>query len=528
MIKWERCSNELPTTQFLILNIALGFGHFITILNAGAYLPMLPYVAGSIGEGLPYVVWGQSNYFAAMGVAFLIARPLMLRFGAVNTAISAYTLFALSCIFVLLTTSIYPLMTAARTLQGFSAGLSLSPSLSILLMHYKKPKQHIALGLWGIAAFTPFSIGPALGGFFAFILGDWKLLFSVSACLITIVAVIICILHRKNVSQSDKFYPIQSHLFLFSLFAIACFALQEFFNIGLISALTSREDELWLAAAIFCFFSAFFWFKNNSAKYPLLNFKVFKYPNYAFGLIMLCLAFMALQSSIVQYLIRLQLIEGYSAWHAGLMFLPIFVFSKPLNIMAQYFIHHGYDPRMLACISCFGFAISFWWMSSFARPAPWESLLWPQFLEGAAMGLLLISMTTIALSNVPAEEQLHAVDILNTFRNIAAGLAITLSDIGWDHYVANVKNYITFQSSFSKEALTAHFYGLGLSEPEIQHVFRLKVNSVSGLLTLNTMFYTLTLIFILLGVMVWWANPKHIVHKATVQDSVVESLGEEP
>jgi hypothetical protein len=42
------------------------------------------------------------------------------------------------------------------------------------------------------------------------------------------------------------------------------------------------------------------------------------------------------------------------------------------------------------------------------------------------------------------------------------------------------------------------------------------------------MFYTLTLIFILLGVMVWWANPKHIVHKATVQDSVVESLGEEP
>jgi DHA2 family multidrug resistance protein len=144
------------------------------------------------------------------------------------------------------------------------------------------------------------------------------------------------------------------------------------------------------------------------------------------------------------------------------------------------------------------------------------------------MGLLLISMTTIALGNVPAEEQLHAVDILNTFRNISAGLAITLSDIGWDHYVANVKNYITFQSSFSKEALTAHFYGLGLTEPEIQHVFHLKVNSVSGLLTLNAMFYTLTLIFILLGLLVWWANPKHIVHKATVQDSVVESLGEEP
>jgi len=94
--------------------------------------------------------------------------------------------------------------------------------------------------------------------------------------------------------------------------------------------------------------------------------------------------------------------------------------------------------------------------------------------------------------------------------------------------VANVKNYITFQSSFSKEAITAHFYELGLSAPAIQHLFHLKVISISGLLTLNAMFYTLTLIFILLGVMVWWASPKHIVHKATVQDSVVESLGEEP
>jgi len=155
-------------------------------------------------------------------------------------------------------------------------------------------------------------------------------------------------------------------------------------------------------------------------------------------------------------------------------------------------------------------------------------LLWPQFLEGAAMGLLLISMTTIALGNVPAEEQLHAVDILNTFRNISAGLAITLSDIGWDHYVANVKSYLTFQSSFSKEAFTAHLDELGLSGPAVQHLFHQKVNSVSGLLTLNAMFYTLTITFIVLGVMVWWASPKHIVHKATVQDSVVESLGEEP
>lgn len=528
MIKWERCSRELPTAQFLLLNIALGFGHFITILNAGAYLPMLPYVAGSIGEGLPHAVWGQSNYFSAMGAAFIIARPLMRRFGPRNTAISAYLLFAVSSLLVLLTTSAYPLMTAARTLQGFSAGLSLSPSLFLLLGHYKKSQQNVAIALWGIAAFTPFSIGPALGGYCAYILGDWKILFIASTGIALLVAGVIWALFEETEHGADTSYTIKSHLYLFLLFAVACISLQEFFNIGLISDLTSREHELWFTAFVFFFFAILFWFKNRAHEAPLLNFSVFKYPNYAFGLIVLCLAFMALQSAIVQYLIRLQTVEGFTAWHAGLLFLPLFVFSKPLNVLAQYLIHHGYDPRVLACISFFGFAVSFWWMSGYVRPAPWESLLWPQLLEGAALGFLLISMTTIALGNVPANEQLHAVDILNTFRNLSAGLAITFSDIGWDHYTAHVRSYLTSPNSMSKEFLVESSSHLGLSEASVQHLVRMKVATQSGLLTLNTMFHTLTLIFVFLGILIWWASPKHIVHKTTVLDGLVESMGEEP
>lgn len=524
MIKWGRYSRELPTTQFLLLNIALGLGHFITILNAGAYLPMLPYVAGSIGEGLPHAVWGQSNYFSAMGAAFIIARPLIQRFGPRNTAISAYLLFSISSLFVPLTTSTYPLMTAARTLQGFSAGLSLSPSLFLLLGHYKKSQQNVAIALWGMAAFTPFSIGPTLGGYCAYILGDWRILFVASTGIALLVAGVIWALFAETEHDKDTFYDIKPHLYLFLLFAIACIALQEFFNLGLISALTSSNHELWFVGFTFFFFAMLFWFKNRSHDVPLLNLSIFKYQNYALGLSILCLAFMALQSSIVQYLIRLQTVEGYTAWHAGLLFLPLFVFSKPLNVLAQYLIHHGYDPRVLACISFFGFAISFWWMSEYVRPAPWESLLWPQFLEGAALGLFLISMTTITLGNVPADEQLHALDILNAFRNISAGLAITFSDIGWDHYAALVKNHLTSPDSIN---LVESYVHLNLTETATQHLVHMKVATQSGLLTLNTMFYTLTLVFSVLGVLIWWVSPKHIVHKTTLLDDLVESMGEE-
>lgn len=527
-MKWGRCSKDLPTTQFLLLNIVLGIGHFITILNAGAYLPMLPYVAGSIGEGLPYAVWGQSNYFTAMGAAFLIARPLMRRFGPRDTAISAYLLFAVSSLIILLTTSVYPLMTAARTLQGFSAGLSLAPSLFFLLNHYKKSQHSVAIALWGIAAFTPFSIGPALGGYCAYVLGDWRILFAVSAGLSLLVAGVIWAILEEPEPDIDITYFISPHLYLFFLFIGAGITLQLFFNVGLISALTSQGYELWLCAVAFMTFTSLFWFKNRNHDNPLIKLQLFKYPNYAFGMLILCLAFMAFQSSVVQYLIRLQTVEGYTAWHAGLIFLPLFVFSKPINVWAQYLLHHGHDPRLLACISFFAFAVSFWWMSRFARPAPWESLIWPQFLEGAALGLLLISMTTIALSNVPTNDQLHAIDILNTFRNISAGLAITFSDIAWDRYIAHVKSYLTAPASMNQEFLATNILHATPSDDSVRHLLHQKIMSQSGLLTLNAMFHTLALIFALLALIIWFASPKHIVHKTTELDSVVESLGEEP
>jgi DHA2 family multidrug resistance protein len=526
--KWGHCSNELPTVQFLLLNIALGIGHFTILLSAGAYLPMLPYVAGSVGEGIPYAVWGQSNYFTAMGAAFLIARPLMRRFGPRDVAITAYLLFAVSSLMVLLTIQIFPLMTTARTLQGFSAGLSLSPSLYLLLRQYKKSKQQVAIGLWGLAAFTPFSVGPVLGGYCAYILGDWRILFVLGGFLSLFVASFIWAILEENEADIDSTFFIRPHLRVFVLFVIACLCLQSFFNVGLLSDLTSREGELWWSGLSVISLFSIFWFINNKENGLLIDFNVFKYPNYSLSMIILCLGFMALQSSIVQYLIRLQTVEGNTAWHAGLIFLPIFVFSKPLNLLAQYLIHHGYDPRMLASISFFGFALSFWWMSTFARPAPWESLIWPMLLEGAAFGLFLISMTSVALSNVPAGEQLHAVDLLNAVRNIGAGLAITLSDICWDHYTSHVRNYLSVPTDPSHDFLPGLISYSNLSASTAQHLVHLKIIKQSGLLSINAMFYTLALIFSTLGLAIWIASPKHIIHKVTVLDNVVESIGEEP
>lgn len=243
----------------------------------------------------------------------------------------------------------------------------------------------------------------------------------------------------------------------------------------------------------------------------------------------MCLAFMCIQASIVQYVIRIQLIEGYTAWHAGLLFLPIFIFSKPLSIFTQRAIHRGYDPRLLVCISFIGFAISFWWMGEFIRPTTWENLLWPQFIEGAALGIFLVAMTNVTMSNIPEKEQLHAVDVLNTFRTVAAALAITLSDISWDYYTAGVHHYLIADQSGNLDRYIASFTPLSdYSSQAMQHFLYSRMAIQSGMITLNAMFHALAISFVIFAILIWFASASHIVHKDKKQDRIIESLGEEP
>ncbi|XID74425.1 MFS transporter [Alkanindiges sp. WGS2144] len=525
MIAWQQYSKKLPIFQFILLNIALGAGHFMAVLSAGAFLPMLPYVAGTIGQSLPLAVWGQSNYLAAMGLAFLIARPLMKRFGARNTAITAYLLFALSCCDVLLSTPNYSAFVLARTLQGFAAGLSISPSLFLLLDHYKPLKHKFAIALWSLAAFTPFSIGPALGGFFADIVDEWRLLFVVFLLLSLIITAIIWLLTDDSVNQQDKQYPVYKHLFIFACFATAVLALQGFFNLGIITLFNSREYEAWLLIAGMLLSGWLFWSCNRLGNRPLLDFSLFKYKNYTYGLILTCLAFMCVQGSIVQYIIRMQTIDGFSAWHVGLLFLPIFVLSKPLSIVTQHFVHRGYDPRLLACLSFIGFALSFWWIGSYSRPASWQSLLWPQFLEGAALGIFFIAMNHVTLSNVPEKEQLHAVDMLNAFRTISAALAIALTDIAWDRYALYVRHQLIAADSGNMSCFNDY---ATQADPAFMQQLWHQVNLHSGWITFNSTFQLLAIAFVIFAVLVWFASASHIVHTDKKQDLIVESLGEEP
>ncbi len=528
MVNWRRYSKKLPATSFVMLNLVLGIGHFVVLLAAGAFLPMLPYVAGSLGVATPYAVWGQSNYVLAMALAFLIVRPLMQRYGAKHVALTAYLSFALSGVALIAALQTYPLYVALRILQGFAAGLSIVPSLALLLAHYRQAKQRVATGLWNLAAFVPFSIGPALGGYFAYVLGDWRLMFLIFSALTLLVAALVWALVDDQHVQPEEDRATQPYLRQFGPLCLALLALQAFYNLGILTDMSSRAYPAWWMLAAFALCAWLFFFLRMGRRTQLVDFSLFACENFSLGLVLLCLVFALIQGSVVQYVLRLQFLEGYTAWHAGLLFLPLFLLSKPLSWLTHDLIHHGYDPRLLACLALFGFALSFAWMGEYMRPTTWESLLWPQVLEGAALGPLLVSMNAIMLGNVPESKQMHAVDLINSSRTLAAAWVIPLSDISWDRYAAHARSHLISPDVGDSYNFIAGLYPQKLLPgTPLFHELAHRLDMQSGWITFNAMFHILAVACGVAALLVWWASATHISHRVNDLERVVETWGED-
>jgi hypothetical protein len=76
--------------MLLALNLTIGLGHFLVLFNTGAYLPMIPRVAGSLGVDPVYVDWTQANFFLAMALAFPTAAWFLNRWGEMRSLLGAF------------------------------------------------------------------------------------------------------------------------------------------------------------------------------------------------------------------------------------------------------------------------------------------------------------------------------------------------------------------------------------------------------------------------------------------------------
>ena len=166
---------SLNGKHFILLNFALLLGNMLVLFNTGAFASISLHAAGGLGVSPSHASWMQTYYFISMAMALPVSSWMAARFGKVRLFIVAMILMALGSLLCSVTDDLIWFL-LGRVLQGFFGGLTIPLSQTLLLNEYPESRKGFAVALWSMAALSPFTLGPAAGGWIADTLG-WRWLF---------------------------------------------------------------------------------------------------------------------------------------------------------------------------------------------------------------------------------------------------------------------------------------------------------------------------------------------------------------
>jgi len=83
-----------------------------------------------------------------------------------------------------------------------------------------------------------------------------------------------------------------------------------------------------------------------------------------------------------------------------------------------------FDPRKVLAVGLAGAAWSLYALSRLNLEAGYWDIFWPQFIQGAALALLFVPLTTATMDPIPKEQMGNATSMFNLMRNLGGSFGI--------------------------------------------------------------------------------------------------------
>jgi DHA2 family multidrug resistance protein len=313
-----------------------------------------------------------------------------------------------------------PMLIIARVIQGAGGG-ALQPIAQAVLLESFPPKQRgPAMAAYGMGVIVAPIIGPTLGGWITDNY-SWRWIFYINLP-VGIAAVLMSNIFVEDPPYLKQHRKVRMDYIGFGLMAIGLAALQILLDKG--------EEEDWFASnsirwlAVFTMIGlAGFIIRELVAKEPLVDLRIFKDRNFAAGTVMITAIGGILYGTTALLPLFLQTLLGYPALQSGLAVSPRGIGSFISTLLVGRLIGR-IDTRVLLLV---GFLALAWGTSMFAKLdldiSP-TSIVWPNIVNGLALGLVFVPLTTTTMGTLANEQVRNATGIYNLMRNIGGSVGI--------------------------------------------------------------------------------------------------------
>jgi DHA2 family multidrug resistance protein len=100
-----------------------------------------------------------------------------------------------------------------------------------------------------------------------------------------------------------------------------------------------------------------------------------------------------------------------------------------------------FDPRKVLAVGLVGGSWSLYALSKLNLNAGYWDIFWPQFVQGAAMAMVFVPLTTATMDSISREEMGNATSMFNLMRNLGGSFGIAAATT----YLFRREQFHTFQ-----------------------------------------------------------------------------------
>jgi DHA2 family multidrug resistance protein len=428
------------------------FATFMEVLDTTVVNVSLPHIAGSLSASVDEATWALTAYLVANAVILPMTGWLANFFGRKRTLIAAVFGFTTASFLCGLAPTL-PALIFFRVLQGATGGALQPLSQAVMLEAFPPRDRGKAMAFWGLGIVVAPMLGPVIGGW----LTDnwsWRWVFYINlpVGLASIIMTRLFIFDPPYIRRGRggiDYWGI-------GMLALGVGALQVVLDKG--------QEEDWFAShwiTVLAIVSVLgiiaFVIRELRARAPVVNLRVFKSRTYSAGVFLMTVLGFVLYGSLLLLPIFLQTLLGYPALDAGFAMAPRGLGSF-LMMPVVGTVLGRFDPRKVLAVGLVGASWTLYELGRLNLNAGYWDIFWPQFIQGAALAMLFVPLTTATMDPIPREQMGNATSMFNLMRNLGGSFGI-----------ASATTYLFRRQQFHINLLGANVNALS---PQTQRMMR--------------------------------------------------------
>jgi MFS transporter, DHA2 family, multidrug resistance protein len=404
---------------WVLANIMIGT--FMAVLDATIVNVALPKIMAAFGVSIDKVEWVLTAYLLVFAVMLPTSGWVADHFGYKRTYFSALFLFTLGSLLCGLAWSENALI-FFRIIQGAGAGFLMPVGMAIVTREFPPERRGVALGFWAISAAASVSLGPLIGGYLIDNF-SWHAIFEVNVPIGFFGMFATMVIQREYRTEHTRSFDAGGFV------SMAVFL--TFVLLALSNGNAAWNTGGWTSKfVVSCFAISFvgllaFLLIESLVEHPIVDLALLRNFNFGMTNVVLFIFGLGMFGSTFLLPVYLQNALGYTAYQAGLVFLPVGILQGLVSPIAGLVSDKG-NPKVPAVIGIALMAVSFYLNSTLTVLSEHGQIMLSLYLRGLGLGLVFTPLSTLALADIPRHKMAQASGLFNVIRQVGGSFGVAI------------------------------------------------------------------------------------------------------